>query len=168
MNLDNSHNGIMRESNMELCKISAIILVLLVHSVFPITGRPFSPNDGNVSALFWEALSIIGVNVFVLVTGYFSTVPKKKSILNILFICLFYAGIKVLFGLFAHDLNYKSFFFISKSNWFVTAYLGMILLSPALNSCAITMSKRSFGSLVFALLIFEAWFGFIPGWGAEF
>lgn len=89
MNLDNSHNGIMRESNMELCKISAIILVLLVHSVFPITGRPFSPNDGNVSALFWEALSIIGVNVFVLVTGYFSTVPKKKSILNILFICLF-------------------------------------------------------------------------------
>lgn len=165
--LANSHNGIMRESNMELCKICAIILVLLVHSVFPITGRPLSTSDNNVTALFWSALSIIGVNVFVLVTGYFSTVPKKKSVLNILFICLFYAGIKVLFGLFAHDLDYESFFFISKANWFVTAYLGMLLLSPALNSCAITMSKRSFGFLVLALLIFEAWFGFIPGWGGQ-
>ena len=77
---------------MELCKICAIILVLLVHSVFPITGRPLSTSDSNVPALFWSALSIIGVNVFVLVTGYFSTVPKKKSVLNILFVCFFYAG----------------------------------------------------------------------------
>ena len=87
MGLANNHNEILRESNMELCKICAIILVLLVHSVFPITGRPLSTSDSNVPALFWSALSIIGVNVFVLVTGYFSTVPKKKSVLNILFVC---------------------------------------------------------------------------------
>ena len=111
--LTNGHNNsIMRKTNMELCKICAIILVLLVHSVFPITGRPLSTSDNNVPALFWAALSIIGVNVFVLVTGYFSTVPKKKSILNILFICFFYAGIKVFWGLYAHDLDYESFFFI--------------------------------------------------------
>lgn len=156
-----------RSSNMELCKICAIILVLLVHSVFPITGRPLTTSDSNVSALFWEALSIIGVNVFVLVTGYFSTVPKNKSVINILFVCFFYAGIKVLLGLFRHDLNYESFFFVSKANWFVTAYLGMLLLSPALNSCAITTNKRSFGLLVLALLCFEVWFGFIPGWGGQ-
>lgn len=36
-----------RDSNMELCKIIAIILVLLVHSVFPITGHPETINDDN-------------------------------------------------------------------------------------------------------------------------
>lgn len=156
-----------RFSNMELCKICAILLVLLVHSVFPITGRPLTASDNNVPALFWQALSIIGVNVFVLVTGYFSTEPKKKSIMNILFICLFYAVIRIVYELFTHNLNYESFFFISKSNWFVTAYLGMLLLTPALNSCVKTLSKRSFGLMVMTLLCFEAWFGFIPGYGSQ-
>lgn len=162
---NNSWEG--RSSNMELCKICAIILVLLVHSVFPITGQPLTTSDNNVTALFYEALSIIGINVFVLVTGYFSTVPKKKSVLNILFICLFYAVIRVLYELFTHNFNYESLFFVSKSNWFVTAYLGMLLLTPALNSCVKSMSKRSFGWLVLTLLCFEAWFGFIPGYGSQ-
>lgn len=156
-----------RSSNMELCKICAIILVLLVHSVFPITGRPLTTNDSNVSALFWQALSIIGVNVFVLVTGFFSTVPKWKSVLNILFICLFYAVCRVLYELFTHNFNYESIFFVSKSNWFVTAYFGMLLLTPALNSCEKFMSKRSFGLMVLILLLFETWFGFIPGYGSQ-
>lgn len=159
--------GVNRSSNMELCKICAIILVLLVHSVFPITGRPLTTSDSNVSALFWEALSIIGVNVFVLVTGYFSTVPKKKSVSNILFICLFYAVIRIVCELFTHSFNYESLFFVSKTNWFVPAYLGLLLLTPALNSCVRTMSKRSFGLMVLTLLCFEAWFGFIPGYGTQ-
>ena len=171
MNEKDSHAVVIvgggRSSNMELCKICAIILVLLVHSVFPITGHPLTPHDNNVIALFWQALSVIGVNVFVLVTGYFSTTPRIKSVVNILFICLFYASIQIIYGISVHSLNIKSFFFVSKSNWFVIAYLGLLLLTPGLNYCAQQMSKRPFGLLVLSLLCFEVWFGFIPGCGNQ-
>lgn len=152
---------------MELCKICAILVVLLVHSIFPIIGYPTHPSDNNVYALFWEALSVIGVNVFVLVTGYFSTVPRIKSIFNILFICLFYAILKITYSIFTNNFSVGSILFISKANWFVTAYLGLLLLTPALNYCSDLMSKKGLGLLVLCLLLFEAWFGFIPGYGTQ-
>lgn len=69
-----------RQSNIELCRLLSILLVMLVHT----THSPLVDLN-SIGELLLEGFSIIGVNVFVLITGYFSTTPKKTSLINLSF-----------------------------------------------------------------------------------
>lgn len=149
----------MRQSNLELCRIFSILLVVLVHSCFSWIGWPDDFETCDVHLLFVEALSCIGVNVFVLLTGYFSTSIKPKSIANLLYICLFYAIIRLIVGYFTGNLEIEDAFFVSKSNWFIPTYLGLILITPWLN--AIEMNKR-LGGVLLLLVLHQIWFGYFP------
>ena len=60
-----------RQSNIELCRFASIVL-----------GYCF------LESVVVEAFTIIGVNVFGLITGYFSTEPKKNSLI-MAFLCFF-------------------------------------------------------------------------------
>ena len=149
----------MRQSNLELCRIFSIMLVVLVHSCFGWIGWPEDIRSCDVPLLFVEALSCIGVNVFVILTGYFSTSIKAKSIINLLYICLFYAIVRLVVGYFTGNIEIKDIFFISRSNWFIPTYLGLVFFTPWLN--AIEMNKKMGGALL--LLIFhQVWFGYFP------
>ena len=65
-----------RLSNIELCRIVSIVLVMLVHTTFQSIGW----NCSSLGILLLAAFSIVGVNVFVLITGFFSAEPKKVSL----------------------------------------------------------------------------------------
>lgn len=83
-----------RKSNIELCRILAIILVVLVHSNFAWTGMPHEAN-ASFPRFLVQAFSIIGVNVFVLITGYFSTSLKAKNIVHLFYVCFFLCNCKI-------------------------------------------------------------------------
>ena len=78
--------GKIRQSNLELCRILAILLVVLVHANFAWCGWPSNFSECNFARLLIEGFAIIGVNVFVLITGYFSTSIKMKSLANLVYI----------------------------------------------------------------------------------
>lgn len=99
---------ITRQSNIELCRLASILLVMLVHTTHQSLG-----NDMALGALMLEGFSIIGVNVFILITGYFSATPKKTSLINLAFICLFWMVIKVICRyVFNQPLSVKYVFFM--------------------------------------------------------
>lgn len=127
----------MRQTNIELCRIVSIMLVVLVHSNYGWCGWPTSLASCSIPMLFVEAIAIVGVNVFVLITGYFSASIKTKTFVNLFCICLFYAVVKIAVGAATGHLNLKDFLFVSNSNWFIPAYIGLILLTPWLNSVQI-------------------------------
>ena len=128
-----------RQSNIELCRIASILLVMLVHTTYQSLG-----DDMSLGALMLGAFSIIGVNVFVLITGYFSVIPKKTSLLNLSFICLFWMIVKVICRYeFEQPLGYKFAFFVTSSNWFIANYIGLLFFAPILNSFTVTASKRA-------------------------
>lgn len=154
------NNTKVRQSNLELCRIVAILLVVLLHSNFGWCGWPSSIDDCNIPMLFVEAFAIVGVNVFVMITGYFSTNLKTKSIINLFYICLFYAVVRLLYGVATGHVNPKDIFFISSSNWFIPSYLGLLLFTPMLN--AIDRQKYSLGGILILLLLYEIWFGYLP------
>ena len=89
-----------RLSNIELCRIFAIICVLLVHSDFAALGGPGNLDETSLGLIATECFSIIGVNVFVLITGYFSVFPKKKSLFNLSYCCFYYGMMKIGFDIF--------------------------------------------------------------------
>lgn len=85
MNLINT-----RESQFELLRIVAIFMVLIHHSLavadtFGYTGH-YTLNEGITGVLLNSAV-IIGVNLFVLITGWFG-VSDKKIFRKILFLLI--------------------------------------------------------------------------------
>lgn len=154
-----------RASNIELCRIFSIICVLLVHSAFAYNGWPTNLNETSLGLMLLESFSIIGVNVFVFISGWFSVKLKLKTILNIVFFCFYYFIVLSLLTicLSGGGIAYDSLFFVSKSNWFILDYLGLVLLSPILNKFIENSGKREFSIILCLLFSYYFWFGFLPG-----
>ena len=147
-----------RLSNIELCRLASILLVMLVHTTQQSLG-----NDMNYGAFLLEGFSIIGVNVFILITGYFSTTPKKTSLINLAFICLFWMIIKVAIRYSCGEqVSVKDAFFITSSNWFIASYIGLLFIAPILNRFCNTVSNKTLFQGVIILLCIEVWFDLLP------
>lgn len=148
-----------RQSNIELCRLASILLVMLVHT----TGTTTLGQNMSLGAYLLEGFTIIGVNVFVLITGYFSTTPKKTSLVNLAFICLFWMVIKVICRYeYGEPVTYKNFFFLTTSNWFIPSYIGLLFFSPILNSFCKCVNSKMLWGVVITLLIIEIWFDLLP------
>ena len=111
---------------------------------------------------FIEALSIIAVNCYVLISGYFLIRSKfrwKKVLqlwLETLFYSIFIYIIIVVLGLKELDIKgiIKSLFpIITKEYWFINVYLVMYMLSPFLNKLISSMNKREYQKLLIILII---------------
>ena len=148
-----------RLSNIELCRIVSIVLVMLIHTTFQSIGWDCS----SPGILLLAALSVVGVNVFVLITGFFSAEPKKVSLANLLFICFFWMVVRISIRCaLGQPVTWQSLFFITKSNWFIPAYLCLLFFTPVLNAFCNTADKKVLLGVVLALFFFEVWFDLLP------
>ena len=152
----------MRQSNIELCRIVSIILVLLVHSAFAANGYPKELNSSSLWLIILESISIIGVNVFIFISGYFSIKLKPKTIYTIVLTVAFYfillTGISLAMG---KPIQGKNLLFISNSHYFIIDYLGLALLSPILNKFADNSSKKVLLTTLSVLIAYQTYFGCI-------
>lgn len=152
----------MRQSNIELLRIISMMLVLLVHSTYASFGTPSTWDTPHYGLIAASAFSVIGVNVFVLISGWFSVKLSKKSFAKILFPCLFYGLIIAVFAYFDHDFSIKQCLFVSNANWFICAYLGLLVISPLLNAFVEKSSKKELLTLIVILLVFQTWYEYVP------
>ena len=161
------NNKCFRQSNVELCRIFSILMVLLLHSDFAVFGWPSSWSEPNVPLLALESFCIVGVNVFVLISGYFSIKVKKETFIKLFYICFFCAIVKTIFDVIVDGvIHYSNFLFISRSNWFIPAYLGLVIVSPVLNAFCENSSRKQLLTVIASLLVFECYFGFIPSFSS--
>ncbi len=147
-----------RQSNFELCRLASILLVMLVHTTHQSLG-----DNVSLGVRLLEGFSVIGVNVFILITGYFSATPKKTALVNLAFICLFWMVITVVCRFqFGEPVGYRYAFFITSSNWFIASYIGLLFLTPILNLFCNSVGSRMLWGGVIALLFIEMWFDWLP------
>ena len=152
----------MRSTNIELCRIASILLVILLHSAVWTQGDVRSMETCFVPSLFMRGFAVIGVDVFVFISGWFGVSLKRKSIYNLLYICVFYGVLRVASLYFLGKLAFRNLFLISDSNWFVLSYLGLLVFSPILNKYVETASQKQLKTTVLLLLAFQTWFGWLP------
>ena len=161
-----------RESNFELLRIISMFMILALHADFFAIGAPDVEafHDTPLSAstrLLIEMMSIVSVNVFVMISGWFGIKPSLKGFANFLFQCLFF-----LVGIYAVGLlsgyvplsakGVASCLTISSGyNWFIRAYLGLYVLSPILNAFLEHCSKRQLEYVLIAFYTFQTFYGFI-------
>ena len=79
-----------RQSNVELLRIITMILVMIVHANFRALPSPTIEEVANVPTssflrFFTESVSIICVNVFVLISGWFGIKFNWKKLTEFLF-----------------------------------------------------------------------------------
>ena len=167
-----------RESNMELLRLLAMFLILVVHSDFFALGKPDNalvlsrPVEG-FTRLFIEAVAFICVDVFVLLSGWYRIRFSLKGLIKFLYQCLFFSiGIYmllVLTGLFNFSLSTfaECFFVNNNSYWFVKAYILLFILSPALNYFVDHCDKQMYKLILLLFFIFQCLYGWLSS-GAAF
>ncbi len=172
MNLTNENNnmkgvthGKERDSNMELLRIIAMFLVLVVHADFFSLGSPtLSEIKENELASFTritiQAFSIGCVNMFVLLSGWYGIRPKLRGFLNLVFQCLFYlVGIYcvcLLLGISSFNLHgVAGCFLLLKWNWFIRAYMLLYILAPLLNAFVSSATEKQLRVLLISFFTFQ-------------
>ena len=132
-----------RDSSMELVRILSISMVLFVHYiarvriVLPTNTFNYLVNE------FFSAFTIIGVNCFVLLSGYFgihSKGLKLRRIINLLLTIAFWSGGGYLLGVLTKTISFdvKDFIvslapYIKGGLWFIRVYIVLELIAPFLN-----------------------------------
>lgn len=152
-----------RNSSVELLRIVAMLFIVLshlcVHSGFELSALPFSFNK---LLLGWGTLGNLGVNIFVIISGYFLCVKtvNVKGISKLLTQVWFYSW--VLFAVavlvFKVDVSLKSavtalFPTIFNEYWFFTAYIVLFLLSPFINTLIQSLNRQNFLRLLLCTVV---------------
>lgn len=151
-----------RQSNIELCRIISMLLIVFLHSTWQSIGYPQTGESLHPIVLVLFSLSIVGVNVFLFISGWFSININKQSLFNLFWILLFYGIVRVVLKIYDGRFSVQDILFISRSNWFIISYIGLILISPVLNSFVEKAHSKHLGGLILALLLYETWFSIFP------
>lgn len=152
-----------RNSAIEMLRIVAILFIILshacVHGGFDTVNSPVSLNRILIQC---GALGNLGVAIFVIITGYFycesKISPEKigKLFSQVWFYSLFMAAICLLgFGCKYSFGDYMQVIFptIFTEYWFFTAYIILIILSPALNIMIANMNRKQILILTISMII---------------
>lgn len=158
-----------RKSNLELLRIVAMLLVLVVHADFFSNGEPtkeeilYSPF---VSFLryFVESSAIVCVNVFVLLSGWFGIKPKVSRFLDFSFQVIFFSTILYFVtGNYHRSLGEWVTILLGFQYWFVKAYIILYILAPILNAFIESSSKKQLEYFLLTFYIVQTIYGWYLG-----
>ena len=144
-----------RSSNIELLRIVAMLFIMFLHLNRENAGLPSITiiEEQPIYAVLWSWLRMInltGVDVFILISGYFAIRPRVNSVIS-----LFFQGIFYSVGMYAFWVLTKQADFSlgelsmhlkpMKVYWFFGSYVWLVLLAPVLNRYVESATKREFG-----------------------
>lgn len=140
-----------RQSNIELLRIFAMLMVVALHATFETFGyaraSAVQAHPGSWLGIITTASACLGsVDLFVLITGWFGTTFRPKGALKLV---LQVAYISIIMTLFAWLMDFKlptkvmDYFRPLWSYWFVCSYLVLYLLTPVFNAFVEKSDERS-------------------------
>ena len=157
---------------MELLRLLAMLGILVVHSDFFALGAPTQEECArNPYLSCWrigiESISVISVNLFVLLSGWYGIRPKKMRLLEFLFQILFFNVLFfIVFSFIIPDRTFTrdgigSLFMLDKRFWFVKAYLLLYILSPVLNDFCQNAKQRQYLFILTGFFLFQMVYGWL-------
>lgn len=163
-----------RHSGIELLRLIAMLMVLAVHFDGATFGLPLPDASWGYEDFFKtvvESISIIGVDIFVLISGYFGIRLTSHRLGKYISMCLFYS-LSIFFlsaclkpSLFSADALFsRGLMIFSKTDlWFVRDYFFLMLLSPLLNAGLQNIGRPGLNRLVIVLVVINCYFGWLMG-----
>ena len=159
-----------RQSNFELLRIVAMLLVLVVHADFWSIGSPdaadfHSEPLSTITRTLMEAIAIVCVNLFILVSGWFGIRASLRGFVNFAFQVFFFSAgacaVLILTGQVSPSpTSICVFLYKSCTPWFVVSYTGLYLFAPVLNIFIERSSCRDLAIFLICFYLFQT----ILGW----
>lgn len=162
------NNQSIRRSNFELLRIVSMLLVLLVHYVPTRDGVTKDALLNNTLAtlctLELHSLSIVCVNCFVLISGYFGIRLNIRSFSNYLYQIVFWSAASVLTAtVLGFSVSFGTFLRGIVWGWFPWAYLILMILSPIINAFVEKCSVRELGRYLIVFYLLSTIGGYLLG-----
>ncbi len=164
-----------RQSNFELLRIIAMFMVLTIHADFLTFGNPNAEEIATspwcaFGRIFVESAAIIGVNIFIMISGWFGIKASLKGFCNFLFQVVYFYAISLLatnlMGLNTLSIeNLARVFCIAQNGWFVTSYMILYMLSPVLNYFLNNAPRKIQRNFLISFFILQTIYGFIGSSG---
>lgn len=173
-----------RDSNAELLRILCMLMIVchhyIVHSLFPEVLQHTYHSTSGAILLFLHCFIYIGVNCFILISGYYGIKTRIHSFTNIYLICALYFCIKPIGGFFYALTPYgadsltasltmgericrvlsNTFLPISSNGlWFLQCYVALLIMSPILNMARDHFSMRQYQVVLLLMTFGNLYFG---------
>lgn len=165
MTLTHGELKCLRDSNMELLRIVCMVMILNLHTFFLPSSNAYSL--WRLADFFREATSISAVPIFVIISGYFGINYSHKKLIALLFNVLYWTilgyAVCVILGVAEFSLIniVKRIYLMFLSYWFITSYIGLLLLAPLVNSWLEHTNKTSIYKWLIILYAFAFFCQFV-------
>lgn len=154
-----------RQSNFELLRLVCMFMILAGHAAGYLNEKDLVGTEG-VLKLLLNQFCLVGVDVFVLISGWFGIRATWKGagklLFQILFVTLLCTLIALIFGL---PLSLKKdvlpYLLCGSGYWFVVSYLILYALSPVLNAFVEKADKTTFRNVLIAWFTCAFFYGFL-------
>lgn len=164
-----SHIKPPRNSNIEALRILAMFMILMLHANYLSLGSPTHQEaiDAPIHTfcrVSLECVCIISVNLFVLISGWFTIRFTIKRLCAFLFQCVFVISVVYLIGLSLGLASIKGHqllecLFMTQHGWFIKAYIALMILSPALNFFIENATRKEYTVVLISFFTFQTMYG---------
>ena len=157
-----------RATNLEILRIVSMLLIVAGHSVTHGGFNEIPRTFNGITAIVLTQGARIGVDIFILLSGYFSvkkTVSSrkiKKLYVQVWTYSVLITGSLIVFGIIPAGLKtvISMVLPISTSQyWFVTCYMLLILMNPCFQACIEKLSQKQFKNI---LIVFGILWSVVP------
>lgn len=152
-----------RLSNFEGLRVLSMLMILLLHANYSSLGWPRVKHFEDSFAtsflqLFSFELTVVCVNLFILISGWFGICARLSGFLRLLFLLLF-ACVAMVMGIYFFTGEWPDVWSKMLSSsfqlWFIVSYLILYIASPVLNTYAEHASTRDFSLLLLVFFLFQ-------------
>ena len=167
-----------RNTSIEIMRLVSMVLIVIHHLIGQGLGFQFYCGGGKYAnienwtpIIIMESFCIVGVNLFILISGYYSIKLRSKSVIKFLFVVLGFVLFHVLVAplydttiTLKHSLCSILFFFSGNTAWFVKSYFILMLSTMIINPALEKISKRQLLTVLCILLYVNIYLGFFRLW----
>lgn len=161
----NKANSSMRDSNMELYRIIAMLMVILLHvfGEYNIIYKQYHTPEHIINILL-TCTTFVCVDMFVLLSGWYGINTRWEKIKAFIFQVLFYSIalyiiILTFFDTESFSWRFFTHIFIFDSYWFIPVYLMLYLFAPALNPFIKQSSHKQYLTILVSLIVMQTIYG---------
>ncbi len=154
-----------RQSNIELLRLICMFMILVGHASGYLNEKDLVGGHG-VFRLLVNQFCLVGVDVFVLISGWFGIKASfrgaGKLLFQVLFITILCVVVSLLAGLpisFREDV--LPFLLLGQGYWFVVSYLILYAISPVLNAFVEKATQGTFRTVLLSWFGLAFFYGFL-------
>lgn len=161
-----------RASNFELLRLIAIYGIIVHHLVINSANtcgynEIYSFEKHGLGGVTINSFVICGVNLFVLISGWFGIRRIYKNIILLIADCIIFGiiSLSICFFIFDCELDLSSIYNTIKPTrlWFIVHYIVLVLISPLLEKTLKDMSHQELTKWIIILTVINVFFGYYLG-----